>query len=141
MQVDINEKKVGVQSEKLEIIKKTDANEMVRKVKKQRSTEPFIVETPTKVISVDNEVRILPSSLPTSPLHTRTPYPSSGFDPRFSSGSTPTPLQVPLHAPLPAPLTSPLPTLLHEPLPIKIHVPLPVQKLIMFWLNIYHQYL
>ena len=34
MKVNINEKKVGVQSEKLEIVKKTDANEMVRKVKK-----------------------------------------------------------------------------------------------------------
>ena len=94
MKVDINEKKVGVQSEKLEIILKNDANEMVRKVKKvvkRKSTEPFIVETPTKVISVDSEVRTLPSSLPTSPLHTRTPYPSSGFDPRSFSGSTPRP--------------------------------------------------
>ena len=70
---------------------------MVRKVKKvvkRKSTEPFIVETPTKVISVDSEVRTLPSSLPTSPLHMRTPYPSSGFDPRSSSGSIPRPSSV-----------------------------------------------
>ena len=67
---DVGEKKVSTQREKLENVKKTDTNENVRKVKKvvkRKSTEPFTVETPNKYISVDSEVRTLPSSLPHPP--------------------------------------------------------------------------
>ena len=72
---------------------------------------------------MDSEVRTLPSSLPTSPLHTRTPYPSSGFDPRSSSGSIPRPSSGSTHRPSSG--STPRPSSGSTPHPTSGSTPLP----------------
>ena len=94
---------------------------------KRKSTEPFIVETPNKYISVDSEVRTLPSYLPPSPFLTRSHVglvscPNSS--PRQVSRSAPIPSPRPSSCTSPYPSFSSIPNLFSAQLPTPLRVPL-----------------